>query len=69
MRNAGKNVWPRFPRRPNGALAEMYRVLEGKPPCSYTSPMLDKSDAVGIPVSIISLDMSKAFDRVHFPAL
>ena len=31
--------------------------------------MLDKTDAAGIPVRIIGLDLSKAFDRVHWPAL
>ena len=31
--------------------------------------MLDKTDAVGIPVWIISLDLWKAFGRVHWPAL
>ena len=31
--------------------------------------MLDKTDAMGIPVWTISLDLSKAVDRVHWPAL
>ena len=31
--------------------------------------MLDKTDAVGKTVWIINLDLSKAFDRVHWPAL
>ena len=31
--------------------------------------VLDKADAVGIPVWIISLDLSKAFDRVHLACI
>ena len=31
--------------------------------------VLDRADAVGIRVWIISLDLSKAFDGVHWPAL
>ena len=31
--------------------------------------LLDKAQATGFPVWIISLDLSKAFDRVHWPAL
>ena len=31
--------------------------------------VLDKADAAGIPVWIIGLDLSKAFARVHWPAL
>ena len=39
-------------------------------PChSYSNLVLDKADAVGIFVWIISLDLSKAFDRVHWHAL
>ena len=37
VRNAGKNVWPPFPRRPNGTLVKMYGVLVGTPPWSYIS--------------------------------